>query len=363
MTVYRYLFADLISNQVLAELPVTNVNFTQQLNSAGTFSASILISDKVETQLNIINSTTPSRTAIYVDRDGVLVWGGIIWSRDYDATSQHLTVNAQEFESYFSRRRITATTVFTNTDQLAIARSLITTAQSAIGGNINVQTGSETSGVLVNRIFYGYELKGVYQALLDLSQSTQGFDFNIQVAYNTVKQPTKTLVLGYPMSGTRWSATNPAAPVFEFPSANIIEYQYSEDGSLTANTFTVFGAGSNEGQIQAVATRPDLISAGWPLLEDVANYSDLTDSSLLSNIATGRLNASVTPPVSLKIVAPPYVAPTLGTYNIGDDIRVRILDDRFPNGLDAVYRLIGLNVTPGETLGERVTLSLTLPSA
>ena len=362
MTTYRYLFADLLSNQILAELPITNVNFTQQLNSAGTFSGSILITDSTETASNLFNATIPARTALYVDRDGVLVWGGIIWSRDYDSDSQHISINAQEFESYFSRRRITSNAVFTLTDQLAIARSLITTAQSVAGGNINVVTGSETSGILINRTYYATELKPVYQALMDLSQSTQGFDFNIQVSYNSANQPIKTLKLNYPQSGTRYSSSNPTAPVFEFPASNIITYSYFEDGSLTANTFTVFGAGSNEGQLQAVATNSAQITAGWPLLEDVANYSDLTDSTLLSNISTGRLNASINPPVSLKIIAPPYSAPVLGSYGIGDDVRVRIKDERFPNGLDAIYRLIALSVTPGESSGERDTLSLTLPT-
>jgi hypothetical protein len=362
MAVYRYLFADLLTNQIIAELPITGVSFTQQLNSPGTLSGTILISDAVQETYNIYNATTPARTALYVDRDDVLVWGGIIWSRAYDSASQHMTINAQEFESYFNKRRITANTVFTNTDQLTIAQSLVTTAQSVTGGNINVIVGTETSGVLVNRTYYASELKPVYQALTDLSQSTQGFDFNIQVAYNSAKQPTKTLVLGYPLGGTRYSATNRSAPVFEFPAANIIDYSYSEDGSLTANKFTVFGAGSNEGQLQAVSSNANQITAGWPLLEDVANYSDLNDATLLANIAAGRLNAVINPPVTLQIIAPPYLAPTLGSYGVGDDIRIRILDDRFPNGLDAIYRLVGLTVTPGESSGERVTLSLTLPS-
>jgi hypothetical protein len=69
--------------------------------------------------------------------------------------------------------------------------------------------------------------------------------------------------------------------------------------------------------------------------------------------------------VTLKIVAPAYTDPQLGSYVIGDDIRVRIRDDRFPNQLDAVYRLIALNVTPNEDgpTTEQVTLTLTLPTA
>jgi len=65
----------------------------------------------------------------------------------------------------------------------------------------------------------------------------------------------------------------------------------------------------------------------------------------------------------VKIVTSPALDPVLGTYAIGDDARIRISDDRFPNGIDAVYRIVGLTVTPGETGPERVTLTLSLPTA
>ncbi len=360
MAVYRYLFADLITNQVIGELPLTSVNYTQTLNNYGTLSGLIMLSDPAEVNLNITNATQPARTALYVDRDGVLVWGGIIWQRQYDSNSQSLTITAQEFESYFDHRRINTTQTFTNTDQLAIVRSLINTAQGVINGNIGVTVGTETSGVLVNRTFAAYEQKTVFNAMLDLSQSGSGFDFAIVPSYNATGQIIKTLKLGYPLLGNRWSASSRSAPVFEFPAGNVIEYSYAEDGSTVANSFTAIGAGSNDGQAQQTATNLGLLQAGWPLLEDVGNYTDLVDYSLLGNLAVGRLTASQLPPVSLQLTAPPYIDPVLGNYGIGDDIRVRIVDDRFPNGLDQIYRLVALNVSPGETSGERATLSLTL---
>ena len=47
-TNYRYLFADLVTNDILAEIPLTNVNFTQSLNTPGSFTGSILGSDANE---------------------------------------------------------------------------------------------------------------------------------------------------------------------------------------------------------------------------------------------------------------------------------------------------------------------------
>lgn len=357
-TDYRYLFCDLVTNTVIGELQLTGVSFTQQLNQAGTFQGRILLSGVQSAQLNIPNSTIPGKCGIYVDRNGTLVWGGVIWGRNYNSTEQTLSITAREFESYFERRRINTTQAFTNTDQLVIARTLITNAQAQPYGNIGVNVGTETSGVLVNRVYYSYELKTVYSAIQDLSRQTNGFDFNIQVAY-VGGIPTKTLVLGYPRTGTVYSINNATAPVFEFPAGNIVEYEYPEDGSIAANKIYALGAGSNEGKLISIASDNTKYTDGWALLEDQANYSDITDATVLGQLATGQVNAVSYPPTVIKIIVPASAVPQFGTYNIGDDARLRITDNRFPSGLDAVYRIVGFNVQPGEDGPERVTITLT----
>ena len=358
-TSYRYLFADLLTNEILAELPITGVNFTQQLNTSGTFTGRLLLSGVNAEDLNISAGTIPGRTAIYVDRNGVLVWGGVLWNRQYNSDSQTLTFQAREFESYFERRKITTTQVFNNQDQLTIANALMNGAQAAPSGNIGVITTPATSGILVSRTYYGYELKNVYQGIQDLSKQLDGFDFNIQVAYDGGGNPTKTLVLSYPKSGTTYSPTSLSAPVFQFPSGNMIEYEYPEDASIAANTIYALGAGSNEGKLIATATDPALLAAGFPLLEQEANYSDITDATMLGNLATGQIKATAYPPTTLRVVAPPSQNPEFGTYVIGDECRIIITDNRFPETLDAIYRLVALSVTPGEDGPERITLTLT----
>ena len=54
---------------------------------------------------------------------------------------------------------ITANAVFTAQDQLAVAQSIVTTAQAATNGDIGVAIGTETSGVTISKTFYGYELE------------------------------------------------------------------------------------------------------------------------------------------------------------------------------------------------------------
>ena len=104
MATYRYLFADLLTNTIIGELPLTGVSFTQQLNQAGTFQGHVLLSALSANQFNVSNATIPAKCALYVDRDGTLVWGGVIWNRSYNSTSQQLSFSAREFESYLERR-------------------------------------------------------------------------------------------------------------------------------------------------------------------------------------------------------------------------------------------------------------------
>jgi len=371
-TTYRYLLADLVTNQILAELPLTRVSFSSVLNAAGSFNASLLVTDSRQTYLNIWPSTQPGRTAIYVERqsDGgtpVLVWGGIIWSREYDSTTQHISLSALEFESYFDHRRVLSPNtskaqVFTSTDQLTIARTLVNNAQIGAGANIGVLTGTETSGQLISKTYYDSELRTVLSALQDLAKSATGFDFKVDVSYDGAFNPVKTLQLGYPRLGASYSSSNPTAPVLEFPG-NVVQYVYTEDGLSAANVIFAAGAGSGEGQLNLKASDSAQITTyGWPLLEDSRNYGDVVSQSLLSSLALGQLNAVKNPPVSIKIIYPPYLDPLLGTYNLGDDIRIRLNDDR-AGQVDDYYRIVGISVQPGENGPERATLTLTQKGA
>jgi hypothetical protein len=94
----------------------------------------------------------------------------------------------------------------------------------------------------------------------------------------------------------------------------------------------------------------------------------VTDAAYLTELAQGQTEAVAYPPTVIKIVVPAYVDPVYGSYSIGDDARLRITDERFPStgvgtavqaGLDQVYRIVGVEVQPGENSPERVTLTLT----
>ena len=102
--VYRYYTADLLTNEILAEIPFRGVSYERAIKGAGGFSGSIPVIDATKS-MDIYESTMPGNTALYVVRNNVCVWGGIIWSRQYDVVGRVLSVSASEFTSYFYHRR------------------------------------------------------------------------------------------------------------------------------------------------------------------------------------------------------------------------------------------------------------------
>ena len=102
---YRYYVADLLTNNVIAEIPFTNVTYERALSKAGSFSGEIPIIEATK-NLNLYETTMPGKTALYVLRNGVCVWGGIIWSRSYSPDNKSLTVDGQEWVSYLYHRAV-----------------------------------------------------------------------------------------------------------------------------------------------------------------------------------------------------------------------------------------------------------------
>jgi len=102
---YRYFVTDLLSNEIIGEIPFGGVKYGKGTRRAGSFSGSVPFI-KVTKGLDLYEATMPGRTGLYVMRNNVCVWGGIIWSRSYSVAEKTLEVTAAEFISYFYHRNI-----------------------------------------------------------------------------------------------------------------------------------------------------------------------------------------------------------------------------------------------------------------
>jgi hypothetical protein len=100
---YRYFVVDLLSNELLAEIPFRGVSYSRSLREAGSFSGSIAVTQET-INLSLYENTLPGKTALYVVRDGLCVWGGIIWTRSYNIVEKTLEISGSEFTSYLYKR-------------------------------------------------------------------------------------------------------------------------------------------------------------------------------------------------------------------------------------------------------------------
>ena len=348
-------------NLIISELPITGVNYSSQLNSVGTFQGHILLSGLNATSANVYNGTIPAKTILWVLYTDPItftstpVWSGVIWAREYDSASQTLSISAQEIISVYNRRRISTTKTYaTFTDPAVIARQLLQYTEGLSHGNTGLKYNSTTTAYSTKNEYQGYQLKSVYSAVKDLA--ARFFDFRIAPQWDLTK--------GYLYNefqigvGSDYNAAY--SPIFQFPG-NVIEYKFPEDGSSAVNTLYGLGYGANSQKLLATATDPALIgtSGVWPLLEDSASYTDIPDIQLLKDLTLGQLKATSYPPTTVEIVIPPYVDPYYTGFQVGDEARVNIKDDFFPDGLDTILRIVAISVNPGETGPSRVTVTLT----
>lgn len=283
------------ANPIIAELPFTGVNYTNQLNSVGTFNGHLLLSGADPTNYNAYEGTIPGKTILWVlysaadSSVAVPVWSGVIWGREYDAANQTLSITAQEMMSVFNRRLITVTLDYTNNpldplgyDPSYIVQQLLSYDQSKSHGEIGLNriTFVNATAFRTKQKYESFQYKPIYQAIKDLSANF--FDFKIAPAIaqgNLVNY----LHLDDPL-GTTYNANDPNAFVFSYPG-NLVDYKYPEDGSSAANKLYGFGYGT--GTVQNVAVASD------PLKLGIVSISSATRNGVTVTFTNGGTNQFV----------------------------------------------------------------------
>jgi hypothetical protein len=104
---YRYIFDDAVTKQKLGTLPLYGVSWSDFLSlrsaKSGLFTGTIRMDNDSYNPALILAWTTPSRVRLWVERDGQLVWGGLIWTRTYQSDGRSMQISAQTFDSYPSK--------------------------------------------------------------------------------------------------------------------------------------------------------------------------------------------------------------------------------------------------------------------
>lgn len=359
---YRYLFADPLTGAIRDELPCRDVTFSRELNGAGGVGGALPLSvvrdvdvDGTIYSYEMMRRSViaPNNTALWILRDEVVVWGGLIYGVGVNTEDETLEFAGQGFWSYFAHRTNRKKLTFTATEQFTIAETFIDNAQAILDGDLGVTVAwnpAAGSGVLRDRTYYAYERKVVAEAIADLAAVNRGFDFEL-VAGGTVGAFTKTLHLDYPQRGRStdivWEA-----------GKNIVLLDYQEDGDRYANQVTAFGNG--EGREMLIA---DLADTGTGLLVFEAQESrkDVKRISTLEAHAQATLNRLRDGERTCRVSITDSTDAPFGAYIPGDEVRLRI--SRGWLDMDERWRIQAFTVSPDDGGGETIEVDLAPSSA
>jgi hypothetical protein len=365
MAEYSYLVADLAGGDLLDELPLSGVSFSTQLNDAGDFRAQLVLGDSRLNRHDFSRVTEPGHTALYVLRDGIPVWGGVLWTSSYASSVHRVDLGAAGFLSYFDHRLVlpaafdpVSTAVagvsvsFPDRPEL-LPGWLVDLAQHAPGGDIGVQIpeGPAPGDVPVTNppaVYPGSQLKTVGDAVRELTSLDGGPDFVFTVDLGPDRRLVRRLLVA-PSS----TVPNEIPLLWEY-GANLVEYTWPRDGSAMATRVFALGETTDTGQLVAAAAGPD-----GPLTETVVSYLHITDPARLASLARSALDAGSQPVVVPELIVRADREPVLGSYQVGDYARIVIRDELFPEGAEFIVRITTIEVTVGDDQGaESVRLTV-----
>jgi hypothetical protein len=365
---FTYLARDLLTWEALDPLPYVGVTFGKTLDQHGQWSGSLPLAPLYDTtsqtfSLNWPDATRVSRTALMVDLEGTLVWGGAIWTQPaYESSdpTHSLKVNAQELGSTQAKRTQAEdyeTLWVDGGDPMAIIQRVIEDAQAVEAEGPGYITGRKIPIVLHGPSGSEYDVSVQYPATslqtIDSINSTltqigygPGYDFSWDWEYAD-GEPVATLNLYRPLKGRTAQESQIVVVSSE------CQYTWPVDGSEQAIEVTETGSGTG-------GLEPAVASAnypGYPLLQKVTARTQVTTEQLLETIALGDLALYGWPVVSPTLTLPLPLPGTpqaerhglaLGEFDVGDRLIFRVdpvapggppPDPRFPQGMECELRI------------------------
>lgn len=323
MASYRFLTADLATGTIREELPLESVEAEIPRLGAGRFSGRIHARHSKATRANL----DPGRTLLLIERNLDIAAHAILWG--VRKRGDFLELAGAGLWSALERRVIAETRTYPQIDQLVIARDLVSWAQGSGSttwgpttgdslGDLSIAVGTETSGVLRDRTYYGWELKPLGEAVEQLSEVRDGFDFWVSVDWSADRTSlNRTFHLSYPGRGRSTEI------VLEL-GANVEDYGLDVDAGLLANRVHALGEGEGQDMVRTSTSDP---GSNYVLLEETLSLKDIKELSTLESHALRRLDtrkAPVTSPSLLEV----RLGPTLpfGAWVPGDVVTLRLED-------------------------------------
>jgi hypothetical protein len=351
---YRYYTADLITGNVLGDISLVDVSASMLLSAPGDFAGSFPVGQPRD-QYNM-DCTQPGRTALYVERNDELIWGGILWTRHYDSDERRFDLTAQTFDSFYGRTVLEANYVKQAVEQVTCITSLVSKVNAQPSSNIGITCPAITAtGVLRTILLPAYEFHYADEVLDQIVTAADGLEYTVEVVKTgTADHPSKTIRLA-PIDTLNVVANT--GPYLDYPGGSIQKYIWPENAMQGGNTFAGRGAGIGNQAPTALYVDATSLAQGYPALWSVEEYNEIVDKKLVKTKTQRRL-------VTEKV---PLTDPLFDVHGdvmvgwwqkLGATVKFDIRDARFPNGYSSSRRMYGWDMSfEDEDTEESVTIT------
>ncbi|MFF8610799.1 hypothetical protein ACF06X_33375 [Streptomyces sp. NPDC015346] len=301
-------------------LPLQDLEYGPELNGPGSLTGR-LAPRLLAQQPTLVD---PGTTEIYVEEDGEIRWGGLVW----DARTQGnlLSIEAASWSSYPQRRHdlhgnLQGRGPYTYADRCQVIRDIWAYAQSVADGNLGVIVDSTTSTSTIGTpadpyTFNAWETPKLGDRVDELVSGDATPDYTCVSEWNTAKTAiVKRIRLGWPRLGARRTDLTFASGIniVEDPEVQISGDEYAQ---------VVIASGAGDGSAKRRQT--SAVRNGRLRLEHVLDLPDVKANDVLAARAAAerarRERLGAVPQITIRNTR----SARFGSWQVGDDIYVRV---------------------------------------
>jgi hypothetical protein len=334
-----YVFGDVITGQILQEIPLYGVSMTRGLGR-GDFRASFQLDQTGKDNRDLIAATLEGRCYVVCERGGQPVWDGFVVTRTYQSQAKVFQLYCKSWEHYPEYRLMRTDFEAIDEEQRNIFRDLWLDLMSTPNTpQITIPSSFDT--VVTKSIdVKSFEYKD-YRAPMDaIANGFDGFDWTIDTA-RVGGAYQRSLRIGYPALGATIGIN------LEYPG-NILNYWQND--SLSGRGTNIYGIGAGEGSTMLVqeVIHSDLLSGGFPRFDVKYSFKSVNDAELLADLTmqAAIVGKATVPTLTVELKA--NLEPEFGGYGLGDAAQIYIDDPRHPDPVDRTFntRIIGWEYYP-----------------
>lgn len=317
---WRYFTQHALTGAILhPALPLSQVEFANELNGPGSFSATLA---PRWLKANV-DALMPALALIYAEADGYLRWGGLVWSVEPEGSE--FRIEAAGWSSYLNRRmdehgNLNGRGPYTFQDPCNIIRDIWSYAQEQPDGNLGVIVDATHSTVTAGTpaepwASFWYETPNLGDQVDDLVSEDGSPQYTNTCSFQANGTIQRRLQLGFPRLGTRRTDISFSTGVNIVAS---IPVTYAGDDF--ANVIVATGDGEGSARRFAVSPARD----GHLRIESPLALPTINGTDVLGRRATAERRYRQIMGDVQTITIRDHPAAPLGSWQIGDDVRVTV---------------------------------------